>query len=149
LDVVHERLRRLRMKRAGIVIVVGLLLCVGLPAFSQAQTYPKDAYVKTVPLMKVWMNQLGYVLQFFSSKSQVANIYVPISWFNKGADSKADIIYGNEPSYPYCSIFWVDGKFDHIKLYVLNNYNSPSWGVVGSGIDLTSNFNVQEVPKDF
>ena len=137
------------MKRAGIFIVVGLLLCVGLPAFSQAQNYPKDAYVKTVPLMKVWMNQLGYVLQFFSSKSQVANIYVPITWFNKGSDSKADIIYGNDRSYPYCSIFWVDGKFDHIKIFVLNNYSSTTWGVVGTGLDMTSNFNVQEVPKDF
>jgi hypothetical protein len=138
------------MKRAGVLIAVALLLCLSLPAFAQAQSYPKDAYVKTVPLVKVWMNQLGYVLQFFSSKSQVSSIYVPISWFNNGPESKADIVFGNEKGYPYVSIFWVDGKFDHIRMYVLNDYNSTTWGILpGGDSDLVAKFNVQEVPKEF
>ena len=138
------------MKRAGMVLAAGLLLMSSLPSFAQqASANPKDAYYKSVPLIKVWMHQLGYMVQFWTSKSQVANIYVPLTWFNQGPDSKADIIYGNEPSYPRLVIFWVDGKFDHVNLYVLNNYDSLTWGVLSQATDLTSQFNVQDVPKDF
>jgi hypothetical protein len=89
------------------------------------------------------------MLQFYTSKSQVGEIYVPLTWFNKGIDSKAEIVYGNERSYPYASIFWVDGKFDHIKIYALNYYESPTWGVLETVTDRTAKFNVEEVPKEF
>ena len=138
------------MKRAGFVLAAGLLLMSSLPSFAQqANTNPKDAYYKVVPIVKVWMHQLGYMVQFWSSKSQISNIYIPLTWFNQGPNSKADIIYGNERGYPYLSIFWVDGKFDHVNLYVLNNYDSLTWGVLSQATDLTSQFNVQEVPKEF
>lgn len=138
------------MKRAGMVLAAGLLLMSSLPSFAQAAySNPKDAYYKVVPLVKVWMHQLGYLVQFWTSKSQIANIYIPLTWFNQGPNSKADIIYGNEPGYPYLAIFWVDGKFDHVNLYVLNSYDSLTWGVLNQALDLTSQFNVQEVPKEF
>ncbi len=140
------------MKKALIAAAAGLFLLAGLPVFAQTQTtqtYAKDAYYKSIPLRKIWMHPLGYVIQFFNSKSQISDIYVPLTWFNKGIESKADIIYGADRSYPYAVIFWVDGKFDHIKLYVLDNYESLTWGVLESVTDLTSRFNVDDVPKDF
>ena len=141
------------MKKAGCVLAATLLLLTSLPSFAQeaysSTTNPKDAYYKVVPVMKVWMHQLGYMLQYLTSKSQVAQMYIPLTWFNQGVNSKADIIYGNEPGYPYVTIFWVDGKFDHVNLYVLNSYDSLTWGVLNQAADLTSQFNVQDVPKEF
>ena len=159
------------MKRVGMILAAGLLMS-SLPLFAQqanpsattttttttttatpatSSTNPiaKDAYYKSIPLIKVWMHQLGYKVQFWTSKSQVGDIYIPLTWFNQGPNSKADIIYGNEPSYPRLVIFWVDGKFDHVNLYVLNNYESGTWGVLNQAGDLTSQFNVEDVPKDF
>jgi hypothetical protein len=150
------------MKKAGFVLIAGLLLMSSLPLFAQqagtaastttatsANTNPQDAYYKVVPIVKVWMHQLGYKVQFWTSKSQIGDIYIPLTWFNQGPLSKADIIYGNQPGYPYLSIVWVDGKFDHVKLYVLDNFNSLTWGVLSQATDLTAQFNVQDVPKDF
>jgi hypothetical protein len=142
------------MKKAGFVLIAGLLLMSSLPLFAQttatsANTNPQDAYYKVVPIVKVWMHQLGYKVQFWTSKSQIGDIYIPLTWFNQGPLSKADIIYGNQPGYPYLSIVWVDGKFDHVKLYVLDNYNSVTWGVLSQATDLSAQFNVQDVPKDF
>jgi hypothetical protein len=138
------------MKKAVILFAAGLFLLASLPAFSQAQSaYPKDAYFKTVPLMKVWLHDLGYKLQFFNSKASVSDIYVPLTWFNKGAQSKAELVYGNEKGVPYCTILWVDGAFDHITLYVSNDLASSSWGVLSVPGDLSALFNVQEVPKEF
>ncbi len=158
------------MKRAGMILAAGLLLMSSLPLFAQQAStgttttpaaatpaaansstnpIPKDAYYKSVPLIKVWMHQLGYMVQFWTSKSTVGQIYIPITWFNQGPNSKADIIYGNEPGYPRLVIFWVDGKFDHVNLYVLNYYESLTWGVLSQAADVTSQFNVEDVPKDF
>ena len=138
------------MKKALIAVVAGLFLAASLPVFAQTTAAnPQQAYNKIVPLTKVWMHPLGYVLQFFNSHSQLSNIYVPLTWFNKGVNSKADIVYGNENSYPYVSIFWVDGKFDHIIIYALDYFDAPSWGVLEEVTDRSSQFNIEEVPRDF
>ena len=147
------------MKRAGIVLAAGLLLAAALPSFAQAastagtqpaNTYPKDAYYKTVPIEKIWMHPLGYIVQYWTSKSQVATAYVPFTWFNQGINSKADILYGSGPgSEPRMVIYWVDGKFDHMRLFVSDNPNDASWGVASQASAPDSKFDVQGPPLDF
>ena len=150
------------MKKAIILFAAGFVLLASLPAFSQAATQPqapaqpqgtpgyaKDAYFKNIPLLKVWLHPLGYKLQFFNSNSGVSDIYVPLTWFNKGSLSKANIVYGNEPGFPYCTIVWVDGAFDHITLYVFSDLTSQTWGELRVPGDLSAQFNVQEPPKEF
>jgi hypothetical protein len=148
-----EKIRRLPMKKAGFILAASLLLLTSLPSFAQqaysSATNPKDAYYKVVPLLKVWMHPLGYMAQYWTSKSQVAQIYFPYTWFNQGVNSKADLVYSQDSGVPYVTIFWVDGKFDHVKLYVQDSYESLSWGILNGAADLSSQFNVQEVPKEF
>jgi hypothetical protein len=149
LDVARLRTRRLPMKKAGMILAATLMLLASLPVFAQTSAAPKDAYYKIMPIIKIWSHQLGYKIQFWSSKSTVNEIYVPVSWFNKGTESKADIFYGNDRQYPYFAIFWVGGKFDHINIYALDDFHSLTWGVLESATDLASQFNVQDVPLNF
>ncbi len=137
------------MKKALVAAAVVLLLLAGFPLFAQSQTqaYPKEAYYKSIPLIKVWTSELGYVLQFIDSRQQISNIYVPLSWFNAGPNSKADLVYGYDS--PYAVIYWVDGKFDHIVVHVLSYYDSINWGVLVNTADLAQQFNVQDVPRQF
>ena len=161
------------MKRAGLLVAAVLMLVMSVPLFAQAAAaapagtapaagttttstaagdttnYPKDVYYKVVPLLKVWTGQLGYMVQFFTSKNQVKNVYIPMAWFNNGPTSKADIIYGREAAYPYMSIYWADGKFDHVKLYVTDDTTSLKWGVLSTNTDMADKFNVTEIPRDF
>jgi hypothetical protein len=138
------------MKKRGIICVAVVMLLASLPAFAQQDPgAAQDAFCKTVPLVKVWMHPLGYVLQFVSSKTQINEIYVPLAWFNKGPLSKADILYGNDRAYPYCSIFWVAGKFDHIRLYVPEDYHSTAWGVMDATSEYDKKFETQDIPKEF
>jgi hypothetical protein len=139
------------MKKALVAAAVALLLLAGLPLFAQAQTQanPTQAYYKTIPLLKVWLHPLGYLLQYFNSNSKVAEIYVPLAWFNNGINSKAEILYGNDRAYPYITIYWVDGKFDHLRIYVQNDFESGTWGVLNTAADLTKQFDITDVPRDF
>jgi hypothetical protein len=144
-----EGIRRLRMKKAGIIVAAGILLLAGLPAFSQAQAYPKDAYVKTVPIVKISVHEMGYKVSFFNSHQQLQDIYVPLTWFNKGPNSKADLIYDRAATFPYISVFWIDGKFDHVNIYVLTDFSSPTWDVLIAAGDLSNLFDVQDIPPNF
>jgi hypothetical protein len=138
------------MKKAVIAVAVGFFLLACLPAFSQAENkYPADVYLKTVHIMKISLHQLGYKIQFWTSKSKIGELYVPLTWFNKGPDSKADMVYGNDPAYPYFSIVWADGVFDHIQIHALSDFHSLTWGVLESKDDLSSLFNIQDLPKEF
>jgi len=138
------------MKRAVVFLAAGLLLAVSLPSFAQEKkNYPQDAYYKAVAIEKVWMHPLGYVVQYWTSKSQVATAYVPFTWFNQGVESKADITYGAGPGIPYMVVYWVDGKFDRLRLFVSENPNDQSWGVADSQAGLDSKFNVQGPPLDY
>ncbi len=137
------------MRKPVILFAALCVLLASLPAFSQASLYPKDAYVKSVHIIRIWSHQLGYKLQYFTSKSTVAEIYVPLTWFNKGIDSKANIIFGNSAEYPYFTIVWIDGKFDHITMYVREDFRDLTWGELREAGDLTAAFNVEDVPKEF
>ena len=138
------------MKRAVIVLAAGLLLVASLSSFAQEKkTYPQTAYYKAVPIAKIWMHPLGYVVRYFTSASVMATAYVPFTWFNQGIESKADIIYGQGPGYPYMVIYWVDGKFDRILLYVEENTSALSWGMTSESANLDSQFNVQGPPLQF
>ena len=153
------------MKRAGLIAAAILLLAGAVPSFAQqtgtapqagagqpagtTSEYPKDVYYKVVPLMKVWTGSLGYIATFFSSESKVQTIYLPLTWFNNGPSSKAQIVYTLGPSIPYLTIFWADGKFDHATLYVSSDDNSATNGVISEGLDLSKQFDVQEIPRSF
>jgi hypothetical protein len=144
------RLRRLGMKKPLVALFALLFVLACLPSFGQAtQGYAKDAYYKTVRIVKIWSTMLGYKIVYFTSKSQIAEFYVPATWFNKGPASKADLIYGNDPSYPYFSIFWIDGKFDHMRIHVLDDFKSATWGVLKSTDETAKLFDVQGPPLDF
>jgi len=139
------------MKKAAILIAGCLFLLACLPGFAQAQSpaspYPTSAYYKILHLERVWVHQLGYVVSFFSSQAQLQYIYLPVGWFNKGPASKAELIYSTGE--PYVTIFWIDGKFDHVNLHVPRNPHDQVWGIADPAIDLTAKFNVQDVPLSF
>ncbi len=128
----------------------------GLPSFAQqtadtaSQNNPKDAYYKVVPLMKVWSPAAWATWsRYLNSSNQVQTDYIPMAWFNKGTNSKADIVYTLGPAIPYMSVYWADGKFDHVTLYVSSDDSSLTNGVLSQNADLSSQFNVQEIPRNF
>jgi hypothetical protein len=112
------------MKRA---VPIFLLLLVLGAAFGQEQE--TKVYVKTIPILKILSSSAGYKVLYVKSDMQVGEIYLPLSWFGK-AGGQAEIVFGKDPSYPYFSVFYKDGKFDFIRLYVVDNIADLSWGIL-------------------
>ena len=111
------------MKRA---IACVLLLMLALAAFGQEQ--PK-VYVKSVPILKIFSHPEGYKVLYMKSDMKVGEFYIPHSWLSK-AGGKAEMVFGRNPSYPYFSVFYRDGKFDYVRLYVIDDVKDLSWGIL-------------------
>jgi hypothetical protein len=134
------------MRRTAVVAILVLLACC--TAFAQ-QTADQDVYYKNVRIARIYPHALGYRILYFKSTLEYAEMYVPIQWFSFGGASKANVIWGESAEFPYLSIYYKDGKFDRILLYLHANMHDVSWGTLPTGIDLTRQFNVQEPPRDF
>jgi len=130
------------MRRLALVVVL-LALCVSV----FAQSRPKDnesIYVRTTPVVKVFTHQLGYKVYYQTSRGGVDSFYVPAEWFNQ-AGGKASIIYGSGPQFPYLSIYWINGKFSHIKLFLVQDIQADTWGVLREPpADAEQHFKVDE-----
>ena len=133
------------MKRT-IVLVVLISLLLGVVAVSAQDQDPK-IYVKTVSIMKILNHSLGYKVLYLKSSMDVGEFYVPHSWFKAGG--KADLVMGNTRAFPYFSMFYRDGKFDHIKLYAHDNIQHLSWGRLKTQAGDSSKFEGETLDLEF
>jgi hypothetical protein len=104
-----------------------VLLALGMAAFGQEAA---DVYVISLPILKILSHPEGYkVLYMRNSDMKVDEFYIPHRWLGK-AGGKAEIVFGNDPSFPYFSVFYRNGKFDFVRLYVLDNVSDVTWGIL-------------------
>ena len=130
------------MKKLILLIAI-FTLFASTGAFTETSRY----YVKTVPVIRVYNHALGYRVVYMKSDLTLHVIYLPKEWFKvlaqTGKEPKAELISGRDSSYPYFSVFWEDGEFSHIRLYLQNDLMHPSWGDMDPSVDLTGKFNVE------
>lgn len=121
-----------------------LLLCsmVGSLAAQEVDPEKESSYfVKTLTVVRVFPHHQGFVVRYATSSGDVATTYLPLRWFNEPA-GRAEIIYGHDASYPYLQVYWNDGEFSHVRLFVRESYDDPTWGAIRGTPDLAANFDV-------
>jgi hypothetical protein len=133
------------MKRTVILVA---LVFFALGVFTVgAQAQDPKLYVKTVGIMKILNHALGYKVLYLKSSMEVGEFYVPHSWFKAGG--KAELILGSGRAYPYFSVFYRDGEFDHIKIYAADNVQHLSWGRLKAQAGDSSKFDVETLDLEF
>ena len=133
------------MKRS-IILVALIFIVLGVFVANAQQQDPK-LYVKTVGIMKILNHALGYKVLYLKSTMEVGEFYVPHTWFKAGG--KAELVLGNGPAFPYFSIFYRDGEFDHIKIYAAENIQHLSWGRLKRQVGDSSKFEVETLDLEF
>jgi hypothetical protein len=133
------------MKRTVILIAL-VFMALGVFTVGAQEQDPK-LYVKTVGIMKILNHALGYKVLYLKSSMEVGEFYVPHSWFKAGG--KAELILGSGQAYPYFSIFYRNGEFDHIKIYAADNVQHLSWGRLKRQVGDSSKFDVETLDLEF
>mgnify|MGYP006281731171 CR=1 FL=1 len=134
------------MRGLKLILVIFLLLAVGTALFAAES----DFFVKTVPITKVYLYNEGFRILYLKSSLDFGVFYVPMDWFSTSANSKAEVVYDTNPAFPYFSIFWENGEFHHIRLYLEENRDAESWGDKPLTEEILSRFeNTETLDPDF
>ena len=133
------------MKKLIIAVIFAVFMVAGLPVFAQEEqkeekNEPADYYYKNITLEKIYLYRRGYVIQYRRGLNQIGRAYLPLEWFSSTA-SKGEIINlpaGN--SWPSMSIYYNEGEFSHVRLYVHRSSAHRTWGTIPQNVNLDSRF---------
>ena len=127
------------MKRATLVIALIAFFACALAAEASA------FYPVRIDVVKVFSHADGFRVIYRKGTADVAALYLPARWFVPGG--KAELVRANDPSFPYMSIFYKNGAFDHLRLYVLSDQHDDTWGVLapadGAGKFVSDEFKIE------
>lgn len=133
------------MRRPLLIALVTLLLLAGA-LFAQEETTDEDRpvfYAMTVYINTVYLHDQGYVIDYNDSELYAQRAYLPFRWFTAAA-GKGEIIYGTGDQYPYMMVYYENGAFSHLRLYVADNPFDMSWDQLPASLDLEQEFSVEE-----
>jgi len=133
------------------VILLTLLISILLAGFACAE--PSNYYVKSVPIAKVYLHDLGYRVVYQKADLNFAVFYVPEAWFdmpeNRNDAPKAELITARNRAYPYFSIFWENGEFSHIRLYLQRDLNHITYGDLENPENFNDEFDAETLALEF
>ena len=137
------------MKKLIVTIVLLSICAAGLPVFAQniSEDNQSEYYYVNIPVEMVYLYRAGYVIRYRKTDKKLATLYIPHEWFTAAA-GKGELIslpQGNE--WPSLTVFYKDGKFSHVRLYVHRSSGHSTWGVLPMGI-IPMHVNIDDRFKD-
>jgi len=140
------------MKKIIVAVVFVAFMVIGSSVFAQdnRKEQQSEYYYKNISLEKVYPFRNGYVVQYRRGINTIDKAYLPMAWFTSPASKGEIITLPRGKVWPSMSIFYKDGAFSHVRLYVHHVENHQTWGVIPQNVDLDSAFeNVDDLKIKF
>jgi hypothetical protein len=119
-----------------------VLLVFGVTLFASAQE--TEIYVKTLYIERIYPTSLGYRIDYRRESSMLlATSYVPLDWFG-GPAAKARLINERSRNVPFVSVYYKDGEFSHLVLFVHPNIQHVSYGRLQLTDENRAEFDIEE-----
>jgi hypothetical protein len=139
------------MKRMVAALIVGSALVLPLAAQSAPQGENRGYYYTNVTLERVYPANKGYIVLYRQEVGKTGRLYLPYEWFSHSAAGKADVVYlETGAEWPSLSIYYRNGQFSHLRLYVRREATHETWGYVPNTVDTDRYFeNVEDLHFEF
>jgi len=133
------------------IIFALIFLAMLTPVFSQNnnRNTETDMYYINVSIEKIYQTSLGYVILHRKGANQFSTVSIPYEWFTEAA-GKAELMRLSAGSgWPTMSVFYKNGEFSHVRVYVHRLGGHRSWGLLPGNVDArsyftdTENFNIE------
>ena len=130
------------MKKLMVAAVFVVFLVIGSSVFAQDNLKDKQSeyYYKNITLERIYPYRTGYVVQYRKGINQMDKAYLPMSWFTSSAGKGEIITLPNGNVWPSLSIYYKNGEFSHVRLYVHHLESHVTWGTIPQTVDLDSTF---------
>ena len=124
------------------LIIVLLILAAASPLFAQpiSKENSSDMFYVNVSVEKVYPSSAGYIIQYRKGVNGIGTVALPNEWFTDAAGKGELIILPSGTSWPTLSVFYKEGEFSHVRLYVHRSKAHPTWGSVPQGADVKKYF---------
>ncbi|GHV94516.1 hypothetical protein AGMMS50293_08360 [Spirochaetia bacterium] len=130
------------MKKLIIGLVFLAALVFGSSLFAQ-QISPEnssDYYYVNVKIEKIYPSKLGYIIQYRKGANEMGRVAIPNEWFTF-AGSKAELIkLPHGPNWPSLTVYYKEGEFSHVRLYIHWSKAHTTWGNVPQNVDVSEYF---------
>lgn len=127
-----------------------LLLVTSIPL--AAQTVPQsdmsDYYVTSLVISQIAIGDYGYKVTYLNGRGKLHTAFIPHSWFQKAA-GMGELIETWDSAAPFMQVYYKNGVFDHVRLFVIPTYNNVTWTVLTDDEDVESNFQAQDLVIDY
>jgi len=136
------------MKKIIVAAVFVVFWVIGSPVFAQDKQKENQSeyYYKNISLEKIYPYRNGYVIQYRRGINMIDKAYLPMSWFTSSAGKGEIVTLPVGKAWPSLSIYYKNGEFSHIRLYVHRVQTHETWGVIPQGVNIDSYFeNVEEL----
>lgn len=129
-------------------LVVALVVIASVSGQEQTTEEDTDLLAVTVYVQRVYPHNLGYKVIYNRSDLYPGEVYLPGRWFRQ-SEGKGALIRSEHRSVPYMTVFYENGEFSHVRLFVHSNPSHVSWGALPGGEDLTEEFSVETLEIDY
>jgi hypothetical protein len=138
------------MKKIFLAIAFCLVFSAALFAQSISKGSESEYFYVSVNIEKIYAYRKGYVVQYRKGVNQIATTYLPLEWF-EGLGGKGELVALQAPNgWPYMTVYYKNGEFSHIKIYVRKAKSHETWGIVPLHINIDDRFeNVDEIKLEF
>ena len=119
------------MKRTTVLLLAGFILLISAQVLAADES---EYYYTNVPIYKIYSHTEGYICAYKVGSTELATAYLPMRWFTPGG--KGDIDFGYGALFPYMSVYYKDGKFDHVRLHLNGDTRDARWGIIQQGADV-------------
>jgi hypothetical protein len=124
-------------------VLLALVFAV-TPVLSQQQQQEEHQwFVRTVYLDRVYAHRLGYKLVYSTQDLRRGEAYLPIRWFLEAAGN-AELVYTRRTSVPYLEVYYRDGEFSHLRLFVHADETHSTWASLDLADGEDSEFEIGE-----
>jgi hypothetical protein len=133
------------MKKIIVARVFAAILAAGSPLFAQQDSregQESEFYYINISLEKVFPYRAGYIVQYRKGGSvgRLATTYLPMEWFTYAAGKGEIIGLPRGRGWPSMSVYYKNGEFSHVRLYVHPVYTHSTWGAVPQSVNIDDRF---------
>jgi len=141
------------MKKLVFFAVFTVLLAAGSPIFAQTgkvRATDSEYYYKNVALEKIYPYDAGYAVQYRRGLNRLEMAYLPIEWFTTAAGKGEIITLPAGKAWPSLSVYYKNGEFSHVRLYVHHVASHQTWGTIPQNVNIDDRFaNVEDFRLKF
>ena len=99
-----------------------------------------DLYYLNVPIEKVYPYRKGYVVLYRKGANNLGRAYIPFEWFRNNVGKAQLIQIGDGKAWPCMSVFFKEGAFYGVRLYVSRRPSHLTWGMISSIVNIDDRF---------